>query len=169
MKSLAFAKTYAEKCMTGLGQGMVRIFLEGAASEVEGKCDEASERHRLYLENAPCILNVGSKVHQCNKIIAAVLEVARDADIKQRIPQSCCFVSDYEDCVVSALSECGKGAMDYGKTVIEGYAGDLLHSVCRKWRHGSTQCRSLPKLKPHESPKYKTLLPPLVEVLQTLA
>lgn len=78
------------------------------------------------------------------------------------------FVSDYEDCVMSALSKCGPGAVEYGKSVIEGYAGDLLHSICRKWRHGSSECLTLPKLKPHESPKYKTLLPPLVEVLKTL-
>lgn len=77
-------------------------------------------------------------------------------------------MNEYVNCVVKHASKCGKESTDFAREIINTVAGDLLDTVCTKFKKDSKECKALPKVTPASSPKYKSLLPPLADVLDSL-
>ncbi|XP_003741861.1 uncharacterized protein LOC100897340 [Galendromus occidentalis] len=167
-KSLKFAENYADQCVNGLGKGMLKIFIEGAGNEINKHCSNGPMKDK-YVRIAPCINEkAGGDLYKCNRLLAALLEGTLTHPKKKRVPLSCCSMNEYVTCVTKHASKCGKETADFAREIINTVAGDLLDTVCTKYKPNSKECRALPKVNPASAPKYKSLLPPLAEVLDSL-
>ena len=74
----------------------------------------------------------------------------------------------FKDCVGKTVKKCGAQHHEVATQIINYYAADLLSTVCVKWKYGSKSCKDLPKISPVSSPKYKSIIAPLAEVLASL-
>jgi len=169
-KSLEFSNEFANNCVDGIGKGMIKLFLEGAGKIVEGQCTEGHEVQNSYLKVAECLSGkAGEAINKCNRVVTGFIESNALNSLKtHKIPQNCCFMAEYTKCVVDSASPCGQEGADYVKNAVDAYIGDLLDTVCAKWKPGSKACKELPKLVGIANPKYKTLLPPSYQLLQSI-
>jgi len=168
------ARQYAEKCLPRLPKGMVTLFLDGVRNEVSGKCKEGTAKRKEYLKHAKCINEQGVKLHGCMSQLVAVLDqsVAQvtegKPDQKKKLKESCCSFAAYRSCMVDNVKgPCGADTAKYVDGLIQGYAGDLLDTVCSAFPTDGDNCKSVPTIKPKAGAP-KNLLSPLAKMVAGL-
>lgn len=75
------------------------------------------------------------------------------------------FMNEYMSCVAKHAGKCGLESRNFARDIIRTYAGDILDTVCLKYKASSRECRALPRVNPVADPKFSSLLGPLSEVL----
>ncbi|XP_064485744.1 uncharacterized protein LOC135398251 [Ornithodoros turicata] len=170
MKDLDCVQNYANACLTGLARGMVQLLLDGCSKVISEKCVPGSPKHAQYLDNVDCLNKAGDKIHPCMNQLSAVLEASSEhPEGKHKVGLACCSFSDYQQCILNASrSTCTESHTAYAGEIIQSYAGDLLDTVCVRYKSGSPACSSLPALHPPKKARSQSLLPPLAAILRTL-
>lgn len=168
-KDMECLQEHTKNCLDGITKGLVQLILDGITTVTLEKCTKGNTQYDRYLKNVVCINTVGHQIHRCSQEITAALEAAVDAgEKKHKIGYACCSFVTYRQCVVDSVrGGCSDEEVEYAEDIVHQYAGDILDAVCTKYRPGGDGCKSLPKLKPAETPKNKSLLPPLSDILQT--
>jgi len=169
------ARDYSNNCLPRLPKGMVTLFLDGVRTEVTGKCKEGSTKNKEYLKHAKCLNDQGEKLHGCMQQLVNVLDQtvskaqgsSKDAQKKQ-LRESCCSFTAYRTCMGDAAKgPCGADSAKYVDNVINGYAGDLLDTVCAAYSSESDQCKAVAPIKPKAGAP-KNLLSPLAKMVTSL-
>jgi len=174
-KSEKCARDYSNKCLPRLPKGMVTLFLDGVRTEVTGKCKEGTAKNKEYLKHAKCLNDQGEKLHGCMQQLVNVLDqsvakaaTASKADQKKQLKESCCSFTAYRTCMTDAAKgPCGADGAKYVDNVINGYAGDLLDTVCAAYSSESDQCKAVALIKPKAGGP-KNLLSPLAKMVTSL-
>jgi len=166
-KDIAYLQAHTKNCIQGLANGMVKLLLEGASNDMVTRCTPSPMRDD-FLKLVPCLNKHGNEIHKCNRNLAAVLESANTKPKKTRVPLSCCYMGNFVECVTKTARKCGVEHQQLASDIINNYAADLLSTVCVKWKSGSKACKDLPRITPAQSPKYKSIIAPLADVLQSL-
>lgn len=78
------------------------------------------------------------------------------------------YMGVFVDCVTKAARKCGAEHERFATKIINNYAEDLLSTVCVKWKSGSKACKDLPKISPATTPKRKSIVAPLADILTSL-
>ncbi|XP_003744503.2 uncharacterized protein LOC100899845 [Galendromus occidentalis] len=162
-------KEHNKNCVTGLAQGVSKLVIEGATQESDLKCEVGGPKNKDYYKYVPCINKNGRKLNKCMMDATKATEAATQVPAKERVAQMCCGLHKLEACVVAATREtCDSKHANYVKGVIAGVAGDLLETVCAKFGPNTNSCKNLSPMKISRTQKYLTIIPPVVEVLQSL-
>ncbi|XP_064485743.1 uncharacterized protein LOC135398250 [Ornithodoros turicata] len=165
------ARTYAQKCLARFPRGMVMLLLDGIKTEVNGKCNVTSNAGKEYLKHATCMNNQGEKLHQCMRDLTHVLDYSVDAPSKSRLALSCCSFATYKACMTESVKKpCGGDTSSYVDKLINGYAGDLLDTVCANFKPGADSCKNLPEVPAPQtkSGRSMSLLSPLARIVTSL-
>ncbi|XP_003739563.1 uncharacterized protein LOC100901193 [Galendromus occidentalis] len=157
-QSLKVVQDYADRCVQGTSKGILQIFIDGAATNIEKHCMDDRYKSK-FVRLTPCLnRNAGAGIHKCNRDFAGMIRSIALKPTKIRIPLSCCSMNEYMNCVLKHAAKCGPETKEFASSIIEGYAGDLLDTVCVKYKPGSKECRSLPKVTPSTSLRLKSVL-----------
>lgn len=163
---------------------MVTLFLDGVKAEVNGKCKEGHSKNKEFLKHAKCLNDNGAKLHGCMSQLVAVLDQTVEkvaaaqaassssggkakADQKKQLKESCCSFASMRTCMIDSVkSPCGGDTAKFVDTLINGYAGDLLDTVCSAFP--SSDCgKAGPALKIGKNAP-KNLLSPLARMVSSL-
>ncbi|OQR70948.1 hypothetical protein BIW11_11293 [Tropilaelaps mercedesae] len=172
------ARDYTNKCLPRLPKGMVTLFLDGVKTEVNGKCKEGHTKNKEFLKHAKCLNENGAKLHGCMSQLVAVLDhtVTKaaaqassngKADQKKQLKESCCSFSSMRSCMIDSVkTPCGADTSKFVDNLINGYAGDLLDTVCAAFP--ATDCgKAAPVIKPGKDAP-KNLLSPIARMVTSL-
>lgn len=166
------ARDFSNRCLPRLPKGMVTLFLDGVKAEVNGKCKEGHAKNKEYLKHATCMNDQGAKLHGCMSQLVAVLDqtvskgiTGKDAQKKQ-LKDSCCSFGSMRTCMTDAVkTPCGADTAKYVDSLIQGYAGDLLDTVCSAFP--MSDCKSAAPIK-IKAGAPKNLLSPLAHMVSSL-
>ncbi|XP_022663382.1 uncharacterized protein LOC111251238 isoform X2 [Varroa destructor] len=105
--SLRSTKRYANNCTMGLGQVMLKMFVEAARKELEYRCDGKGKEE--YLKLTPCLVEKsGPALHKCNVRYSGYLQAITEQNKTDRIPFACCYHAKFERCVTNVAKKCGE-------------------------------------------------------------
>lgn len=167
-QSLTCANDYLKRCTDSVAQGIGSIFLDDIKSEVEARCETSTTYSQDFLKYAPCLNKAGPGFHKCLRGLTADLDQAARLPNKQRIGGACCKFNIFEQCVHKAVdSQCDGQTVEFAKTVLEKYAGELLGTVCTAFRSGD-KCKSIHFDSTPGDKNIKAVLTPLIKVSAAL-
>ncbi|XP_003745591.1 uncharacterized protein LOC100907754 [Galendromus occidentalis] len=166
------ARDYSNRCLPRLPKGMVTLFLDGVKAEVNGKCKEGHAKNKEYLKHATCMNSQGAKLHGCMSQLVAILDqtvskgiTGKDAQKKQ-LKDSCCSFGNMRSCMIESVKgPCGADTSKYVDSLIQGYAGDLLDTVCSAFPMSDCKAAQHIKIKAGAP---KNLLSPLAHMVSSL-
>lgn len=147
--------------------------LRAARDEYEGFCNQTSPKNKVYLDNINCVNNAGPGLKSCiNQLIVGLHRSAAHAADRQKIPYTCCYYNDFEECAAKALkSLCGSPeSAKFFNEIMEHVFGEVLSLACGRYRAGTGACATLTPLptKDDNSVKDKTFVPPLALIASKL-
>lgn len=172
------ARDYSNRCLPRLPKGMVTLFLDGVKTEVNGKCKEGHTKNKEYLKHAKCMNDNGAQLHGCMSQLVVVLDqtvtkaaaqlsAGAKANQKKQLKESCCSFASMRSCMIDSVkTPCGADTAKFVDNLIQGYAGDLLDTVCAAFPTSDCEKAAAPIKAGKNAPK--NLLSPLARMVSSL-
>ena len=146
--------------------------IRGASKEVERICSGTKNRTEL-LQNTGCLNHQKKQLDKCMKEYIIAVDGLEKADVRDKIPGSCCTFYSFSECVDHQLhtadkKKCAITSRQYINQMMSTFASDVLNLLCRQTPKGSAACQQFKAPKTtSRTGKAKSILVPFVKAFDS--
>jgi len=163
-------KEFIRKCTSGLPQQILVLVLRGAASMSKRFC-RAGGGKDVFLHSV-CGNSDQAHDHNCMHKYVAMTKNSLTLDDDTKLAGACCSYNEFEECIVGRLRKepkCTSEAVVFFKRQIKSIAGDALDLTCSEYKSNPSLCTPILNKMKSSKQEGKSLLLPLVRVMESLS
>ena len=144
-ESLQCFEDFATKCLTETQMGLFQMFTSSPLQMMTDFCQANSTLRTNYTKHVQCLRDI-QRTHQrpCLTDFQVGFESIHKTNISVRLQTACCNVNRLRDCIFGPVEyECGIGAAEMIKTILESLVGGFFELTCRHYDPMGEECSKL--------------------------
>ncbi|KAH9414318.1 hypothetical protein DERP_008517 [Dermatophagoides pteronyssinus] len=175
-----YVKEYARRCLAKFPRQVTSLLMFGIIRKNRQFCSKTRLRKEM-IHAAHCLNTIKRKGSKCFSRSIQDFLIIKHMPISGRVGKTCCVYYQLEECLVQQAIEtpqsCSSEDAQMIENLIEGYTGQVVSSICQNYPKSHDSCskllqkkemNKLKKLISNEMTKTYSILPPLIDILDSI-